>query len=91
MRVSAAQFKAKMGRYMKAVRHGEEVVITDREEPVARVTPFRQPGTATSRPTLPINTPADPSAPPLGKVDVVGIRYRGRSTLEILRGDRDRR
>ena len=89
MKVSAAQFKAKMGRYMKAVRQGEEVILTDRDEPVARLTPFRRERAA--RAAWPVDVPADPGAPPLGELTVAAIRYRGRSTLELLRDDRQRR
>lgn len=89
MKVSAAQFKAKMGQYMKAVRQGQEVVITDRDEPVARLAPLR--ADRSPRNTNVVDTPADPGSPPLGEVTVTSIRYRGRSTLELLRADRQSR
>jgi len=89
MKVSAAQFKAKMGRYMRAVRQGQEIVITDRDEPVARLAPLASNSNAQS--PSPLDRAADPAAPPLGEVVVASIRYRGRSTSTILRADRDKR
>ena len=41
MRTSVSNLKAKIGRYMKAVRNGQEVVVTDRDEPVAKLVPLR--------------------------------------------------
>jgi len=37
--VNIARFKAQISRYIRAVRRGQEVVITDRNLPVARVVP----------------------------------------------------
>ncbi len=88
-RTSASRLKAKLGRYMRAVRAGEEVVVTDREEPVARLVPFRE-GDAKPE-ALPVSKPIDPTAPPLGEVEVRPIKYRGRSTTSILAEDRKRR
>jgi prevent-host-death family protein len=88
MKTSASQLKAKMGRYMRAIRAGRELVITDRGEPVARLLPYRDhPNVA----GLVVSQPRDPTAPPLGLVDVRPIRYDGTSTTQLLREDRDRR
>ncbi|MFO0980395.1 MAG: type II toxin-antitoxin system prevent-host-death family antitoxin [Planctomycetota bacterium] len=38
--VRIAEFKAKMGSFLRLVRSGIEVVLTDRGHPVARVTPY---------------------------------------------------
>ncbi|HSM92038.1 MAG TPA: type II toxin-antitoxin system prevent-host-death family antitoxin [Anaeromyxobacteraceae bacterium] len=89
-KTSASKLKARMGRYMRAVRAGEEVVVTDRDQPIARLVPFRE-GAAASRDELPIVQPKDPTAPPLGKVRLRAIKYRGRSTTERLLEDRERR
>ncbi len=87
-KTSASQFKTKMGRYMKAVRAGEEVVITDRGEPVARLVPIK-PALEGSAPVS--SHPRHPTAPPLGSLKVRAIRKSGVDTLAILREERDRR
>lgn len=89
-RTSASRLKARMGRYMRAVRAEGEVVITDRDQPVPRLVPFREDATA-AREELPIARARDPAAPPLGEVEVRAIRYRGRSTTALLAEDRKRR
>lgn len=38
--VKIADFKARLSGYLRMVRRGEEVVVTDRSTPVARVLPF---------------------------------------------------
>lgn len=40
-RVSITELKAKLSEYLSAVRAGEEIVVTDRGRPVARVSPIR--------------------------------------------------
>ena len=85
--VSASQFKAKMGRYMRAVQGGEEVVVTDRDRPVARLVPFERRDAGELR----VASPRDPAAPPLGELEVRGLRQRGTETTALLREDRDRR
>lgn len=39
--VNIAKFKAELGRYLRYVRAGEEVVILDRSQPLARVVPLK--------------------------------------------------
>ena len=87
MKVSTSQFKAKMGKYMKAVRDGKEVVVTDRDEPVARLVPFERIKT----PVCVVAEPRDPAAPALGKLVIRAIRYMGPSTTNLLLEDRARR
>jgi prevent-host-death family protein len=90
MRTSSSQLKAKLGKYMRAVRSGKEVVVTDRDQPVARLVPYdasREPSAAPLR----SSQARDPAAPPLGEVRIEAIRYRGPSTTELLREDRSRR
>lgn len=89
IRTSATQFKAKLGRYMRAVREGNEVVVTDRDQPVARLVPIQRPASAADQ--VPLATPREPTAPPLGTLRVKSIVYTGPSTLEVLRADRERR
>ncbi len=89
LRTSSSRLKAKMGQYMRAVRAGKEVVITDRDRPVARLLPYDEP--APTGAELVIARPKDPDAPPLGAVEVRAIVYRGRATTELLVEDRARR
>lgn len=88
IKTSASRLKAKMGKYMREVRAGREVLVTDRDEPVAKLVPVRP----TRRDEgLRVARPRDPDAPPLGKLKVRGVSYRGTDTLGLLRGDRDKR
>ena len=89
-KTSASRLKARMGQYMRAVRAGEDVVVTDRDQPVARLVPFRE-AAAPAPDELPIAQPKDPGAPPLGKLQLRAVRYRGRSTTDLLLEDRRRR
>ena len=88
IKASASQLKAKMGRYMKAVREGKEVVVTDRDRPVARLVPMSVPEEPSG---LQSSAPRDPTAPPLGEVVVVGVRRRGTDSTAMLLADRARR
>lgn len=88
IRTTASQLKAKMGRYMKAVREGREVVVTDRDRPVARIVPMQ----ASEEPAgLKSSAPRDPTAPPLGEVVVEGVRRRGTDSTALLLQERARR
>lgn len=73
---------------MKAVREGREVVIKDRDRPVARLVPFQKPA---GRVEALVSYPKDPAAPRLKDLAIKRIKYRGRSSTELLREDRDRR
>ncbi len=90
LRASASRLKAKMGQYMRAVRAGKEVVITDRDQPVARLLPYRRPARDEAE-RLPVASPREPGSPPLGQVEVAAIEYRGPSTTSVLLEDRSRR
>jgi prevent-host-death family protein len=90
LRTSSSQLKAKLGEYMRAVRAGREVIVTDREEPVARLVPYREPNKLPVT-RLEVSRPRDPTAPPLGQVQVRPIRYQGRETGTLLVEDRSRR
>jgi prevent-host-death family protein len=89
-RTSSSRLKARMGTYMRAVRAGEEVVVTDRDQPVARLVPYRKTEPAQGE-HLEVAQAKDPGAPPLSKVVVRPIRYRGPSTTSLLEDDRRRR
>lgn len=41
IRASISKLKAKLSQYLDAVREGEEILVTDRGRPVARLTPVR--------------------------------------------------
>jgi len=90
LRTSSSRLKAKLGQYMRAVRSGKEVVVTDRDQPVARLIPYREQQPIEGE-ELQIAQPRDPGAPPLGDVSVQAIRYRGRSTTSLLLDDSARR
>ncbi len=90
LKASSSRLKAKMGQYMRAVRAGKEVVVTDRDRPVARLVPYDERGVA-GQEELTVARPRDPTAPPLGEVEVRAIQYRGRATTELLEEDRARR
>ena len=85
MHVSVSKLKAKLGQYMRAVRTGKEVVVTDRDVPVARLIPFEPPAAPAG---VVIERPRDPSAPPLGAIRVRAIEYRGTDTTKLLAADR---
>lgn len=84
---TTSKFKAEMGQYMRAVREGKEVVITDRDEPIARVVRFE---VAEQEVGVPIAIPRDPTAPALGDLVAHPIEWHGRATLELLAEDRKR-
>jgi prevent-host-death family protein len=41
--VKVAELKARLSAYLRTARRGHEVVICDRDTPVARLVPYRQP------------------------------------------------
>ncbi|MDO8520458.1 MAG: type II toxin-antitoxin system prevent-host-death family antitoxin [Deltaproteobacteria bacterium] len=42
-KVKIAKLKSQLSRYLRRVRAGEEIVVTDRDTPIARVIPFEKP------------------------------------------------
>lgn len=88
IKATASELKAKMGRYMRAVREGKEVLVTDRDRPVARLVPV---AAAEQAAGLRYSAPRDPTAPPLGELTVKGIRRRGIDSTALLLEDRARR
>jgi prevent-host-death family protein len=88
IKTSASRLKASMGKYMRQVRAGREVVITDRGQPVAKLAPIAAPPPPAA---VHISMPRDPSAPPLGQLVIRGIPARATDTTAWLREDRDRR
>jgi prevent-host-death family protein len=87
-RTSASRLKARLGQYLRSVRAGGEVVVTDRDQPVARIVPWREPLEPVD--PLPVASPRDPGSP-FSELAVRPIRYRGRSTTRLLAEDRKRR
>jgi prevent-host-death family protein len=88
IRVSASQLKAELGRHLRVVRAGAEIVVTVRGEPAARIVPYRE--ASAPRGDLGL-VPADPAAPRFGDIEVRPIRYRGPSPTAGLEEDRTRR
>jgi prevent-host-death family protein len=57
--VNIARFKAQLSSYLRAVRKGHELVITDRDRPVARVVPYTEAPRKGQLPVIePIRDPA---------------------------------
>ncbi len=48
-RVPISKLKAKLSEYLEAVRAGEEIIVTDRGRPVARIAPVSGPEERESR------------------------------------------
>ena len=84
----SSHLKAKLGQYMRAVKEGKEVIVTDRDQPVARLVPFKPHSVQAG---IRIYKPRDPSAPALGDLQIRAINYEGLNTTELLREDRSRR
>lgn len=40
--VSVAEFKARLGHYLREIKSGKEVLVTDRRNPIALVSPFQE-------------------------------------------------
>ena len=82
MKVTSADFRAKMGFYMKAVKEGAEIVLTDRKRAVAKIVPIEN----ERKPAIVwLQTGKAPS-----NIDVNAIRYHGPSTLSLLERERER-
>jgi prevent-host-death family protein len=88
-KTTASHFKAKLGHYMRIVRGGEEVVVTDRERPIARLIPYDE---ASRGPAIRVVQRPSPGTPPLGEVQVRAVRPAAETdSTGVLRDDRDRR
>jgi prevent-host-death family protein len=82
-----SEFKARLAHYLGLTRAGREVVVKDRNSPVARLVPYEVDEPSKSL----VITPRDPAAPPLGRIVVRGIRVAGVDTLSLLLEDRNHR
>jgi prevent-host-death family protein len=79
-----AELKAKLSEYLRAVRGGDEVLVLDRDTPVARIVP------AGRRNQLQIRKRA-PGVPPLNKVKTPGRLELEVDPVELLLEDRRER
>jgi prevent-host-death family protein len=89
VKTTATMLKANLGKYMRAVKSGQEILITDRDQPVARLVAYR-PKHAIPDPVIRYQ-PRDPTATTLGELTVKSIHYSGPSTTDLLHDDRARR
>ncbi|MBN1961613.1 MAG: type II toxin-antitoxin system prevent-host-death family antitoxin [Deltaproteobacteria bacterium] len=89
VKTTATRLKAKLGQYMRAVKSGQQVLITDRDQPVAKLVPFKNDHAKVSQ--LEFFKSHDPIAAPLGQINVQSIKYCGPSTTDLLSEDRARR
>ena len=64
-KVRIAEFKARLSEYLRAVRRGNELTIFDRDQPIARVSPFDSSGALVVRERSPqYRKPSDVPMPP---------------------------
>jgi len=89
-KVTASQFKAELGKYMRTVRAGGSVLVTDRGIPVVLEPVDSRKKTASSHSESERFIMSDPSAPAFGDVVLKGIKYRGPDSLKLLLIDRQR-
>lgn len=40
--IKIAEFKSRLSHYLDRIRHGEQLVVTDRKTPIARVLPYSE-------------------------------------------------
>ena len=71
---------------MRSVRAGHEIVVTDREQAVAKLVPFNE----TKQPMTQLAPPEDPSSLPLGKLQITPVPFCGTDSLAMLMEDRKR-
>jgi prevent-host-death family protein len=72
--VRIAQLKARLSEYLRTVRRGETVTVLDRDTPVARIVPIRQPGLRVRKPASGAPRPNRILPPPSDlKVDVLAL------------------
>ena len=77
-----------MGKFTTAIRQGKRFLVTDRDVPVAILSPFV--ATAISQEELILRSPA-PDAPPLGHITVVAVGAKAFNSTEELLVERRRR
>jgi prevent-host-death family protein len=87
-KATTSHFKAHLSQFLKAAHAGEEVLVTDRDRPVARLVPLES---AAKKPNELVIVRPLKGAPRLGALKIIGIALRGTDTTRDLREDRDRR
>jgi prevent-host-death family protein len=83
MDVGVRELKAKLSEYLAAAAAGEDVVVTDRGRPVARIVPFGSTST--------VDRGVDEGwieAPRRTRLDPVGRHRSEQSVLDVLEEDR---
>lgn len=83
MEIRIAELKARLSEVLRQVRRGEDVVVLDRNEPIARLVPYR------ARGGLVVRHPA-PGAPAPGKVPLPRPRKYRVDIVELLMNERQR-
>ncbi|MEJ7757971.1 MAG: type II toxin-antitoxin system prevent-host-death family antitoxin [Gemmatimonadaceae bacterium] len=82
-KVGVADLKAKLSEYLRTVKRGEEITVSDRNEPIARIVPFTSRGALIVRePTREYKSFRDIKLPPPVKLDV--------DPVELLLQDRNK-
>ncbi len=87
-KAGVAELKAHLSEYLRAARSGQEIVICDRDTPVARLVPPKRPSGV-----LTIRKPR-PGAPPLSASrlpEKYAKEFRGIDVVELLMEDRRKR
>ena len=80
--VKIAELKAHLSQYLREVRGGQEIVINDRNQPIAKVVPFEP----ERKPILRMSNPANPRG--IGKLKFKRLLKPGLDPLQFLMADR---
>jgi prevent-host-death family protein len=92
-KVGSREFKNRLGKYLSAVRRGKTLLITDRGEPVAKVVPPDDEGTAGMTVDdvlrrLELEGKLRLGRRPLGKFRAIPPRRAGKSASQMIIEDR---
>ena len=85
--VNIAELKAKLSQYLRQVRSGGEVVVMDRDRPVARLLPYVEPS---RKPKLNIRKAARPVRA-IESLQLPPIKRLKRDVVELLLEERAKR
>jgi prevent-host-death family protein len=79
-----AELKARLSEYLRAVRRGDTVTVLDRDTPIAKIVPMRQPGLRVRKPAAGAPRPNRvPLPPPLDlKLDIVRLLMEQRQSRQ---------
>lgn len=86
IKTTATKLKNHLGKFMRAVQDGKEVLITDRDRPVAKLIPIGKERSAGLR-----TRAADSTAPAFGMLIVKPHKIPGVDSLALLLADRTSR